>query len=73
MLAYPGYTVQKIKDELTWREVEELAKTWKDHPPTFFQLNKIEQILEKHTGVKFQKMQPTDNELLSKLKEMSWL
>lgn len=28
MQAYPGYTVEKIEEELSYRQVEELSKQW---------------------------------------------
>ena len=74
MLAYPGYTVRGIEDELSWREVDELFKAWEKEPPPFASQKKIAKMIEKWGGFKSQAMKPLAGEALeSKLSELGWM
>lgn len=74
MVAYPGYTVRTIEEELSMREIRALLLCRKKQPTLAVLLNKVEQILEKHTGCRFQSMEPMpDDQLLNVLKGEGWI
>jgi hypothetical protein len=35
MKTYPGYTIKKIEDELSWRVIREMIKCWNKKAPSF--------------------------------------
>ncbi len=57
MLAYPGYTISRIRKELSWRKVEVLLKYCADTPPTVTSTKHIEEILSKVHGLTFTKVE----------------
>ena len=73
MLAYPGYTVEKIREELSWRQIEELMKVWQEHEPSNTRLKKIEEILKKAHGIKYVSRKGKDQDLMTELRGMGWL
>jgi hypothetical protein len=74
MQAYPGYTVRGIEDELSWREVDELFRTWEREPPAFATQKKIAKMIEKWGGFKSQRIAPLGGQALEdKLNELGWL
>lgn len=52
MTAYPAYTVARIDDELSWRQVGVLMKQWSKHPPAHVHLDRIERMIAAATGTK---------------------
>ena len=81
LLAYPGYTLKKIEDELSWRQVEKLFEAWGDEEPEFRIMGKLKAIMEKHTGLKFtekkkRKKAPSrlsSKELVAHLQGRGWI
>lgn len=74
MMAYPGYTVRGIEEELSWREVDELFRTWEREPPAFASQRRIAKMIEKWGGFKSVPARPLGGEqLVEKLGQMGWL
>lgn len=78
MLAYPGYTIKKIEDELSMRQVSLMMDFWQKEPPNFQKLNRIDAILQKGLGVRLVKsggesQKADDTRLLAQVKGMGWL
>ena len=73
MLAYPGYTVEKIREELSWRQIEELMKVWQEYEPSNSRLKNIEEILKKAHGIKYVSRKGKDQDLMTELRGMGWL
>lgn len=74
MLAYPGYTIQCIEDELSWRQVNELMACWQKDPPPFHTERRIMGMLEKMGGFKRLSYKPLGGDKLEeRLKGMGWL
>jgi hypothetical protein len=73
MQAYPGYTIEKIEYELSWRVVNNLMNCWSDRPPLLVRTERIEQMIQKKLGFKFVNKKVSDETLLSELKGMGWL
>jgi hypothetical protein len=71
MIAYPAYTVEGIRRELSWRQVNLLLGYWEDDEPVNITVNRIKEVLCKHTGLKFEKVEKisVDN-LINKLEDM---
>lgn len=53
MMAYPGYTVDKIRAELSIRQIEKLLETWDNYKPDRTYLHRIDQMIQRHTGISF--------------------
>ena len=55
MLAYPGYTIEKIEVEMSWRRVGAMMELWsKDGAePQFQRLQRIADILKKAHGLRY--------------------
>jgi len=69
MIAYPGYTVRKIEDELSPREIKELLATWGETQPVHISLGRVETMLAKVHGFKKKKKNSMgDSGLLGMLK-----
>lgn len=45
MQIYPGYTVRKIEEELSYREIQEMSKYWSKIPPTYANNKIIKELL----------------------------
>ena len=73
MLAYPGYTVEGIKEELSWRQIEELMKMWQANEPSNIKLQRIEEILKRAHGIKYVPRKAKDQNLMDELRGMGWL
>lgn len=73
MLAYPGYTVRGIENELSWREVRLLLDCWDKQPPGYLTDRKAEKVLERAYGVTFAKRQLSSDQLIAKLEGLGWL
>ncbi len=73
MMAYPGYTVQGIEEELSWREVDELFAAWEKEPPAFATQKRIARMIEKWGGFKVAPRPLGGDALLEELNQMGWL
>jgi len=74
MLAYPGYTIQCIEDELSWRQVNELLACWVKDPPQFLTEQRIASMIEKAGGFRRMSYKPLGGDRLEqKLQSMGWL
>ncbi|MBE3088028.1 MAG: hypothetical protein IMZ71_02780 [Chloroflexi bacterium] len=74
MCSYPGYTVRKIEEELSVREVKALFEVTRKRQPTNVLVERIERILEQHTGIRFKNISKLDDAgLLAELKGMEWI
>ena len=62
MKAYPGYTVETIRNGLSWREVELLLRCWHESPGASRTLEKIEMILTKAHGIKWLNTKPNESD-----------
>jgi hypothetical protein len=76
MLAYPGYTIHKIEDELSWRVVKKMMGYWDKELPSFARNKRIEQILK--TGLKVKitetpKGVDADDQLIATFRGQGWL
>lgn len=60
MLAYPGYTISRIDEEITPRRLEHLMKACSKDPPAAMQLAKLNAILCGLMGIKDER--PADDE-----------
>jgi len=73
MIAYPAYTVEGIRRELSWRQVNLLLENWENDEPVSMAIERIKEILSKHTGLKFEKVEKvTVDGLANKLKDMGF-
>jgi len=73
MIAYPAYTVEGIRRELSWRQVNLLLENWENDEPVNFMLSMMKEILMKHTGIKFEKAEKiTVDGLANKLEDMGF-
>jgi len=73
MMAYPGYTVGTIQDELSWRELNLLVSKWEKTPPGSVKIDRIEMMISHYTGIKFQAKKQSSDQLLDQLKGLGWL
>ncbi len=51
MQIYPGYTVTKIEEELSFREIEELSKCWEKMPPNYANVKITKEIIAGYLGI----------------------
>ena len=73
MIAYPAYTVEGIRRELSWRQVNLLLENWENDEPVSMAMERIKEILSKHTGLKFEKVEKvTVDRLANKLEDMGF-
>ena len=52
LLAYPGYTIERIETELSWRQVKRLFSYWEKEPPAAIGIMRISNMLEAKFGLK---------------------
>jgi len=71
MMAYPGYTVGIIQEELSWRQLDLLFAKWEKKPPGSVRIERIEKMISKQTGITFEKK--TSGNLLDQLKGLGWI
>lgn len=50
MQAYAGYTVAKIEEELSFREVDELVKSWEKSVPAFVNIRDLTMLFAGFVG-----------------------
>jgi hypothetical protein len=51
MQSYPGYTRDKINEEFSWREIDELCEWWRKHPPDYHNVDIIKRMIAGYLGV----------------------
>ena len=51
MQIYPGYTVRRIEEELSYREIDELSKTWEENRPMSINLKILNELVAGYMGV----------------------
>ena len=73
MQIYPAYSVRKIEDELSWREVKKLMAISNTKISTNTQINRIEIMVSKYLGVTFEDKIQDDEALINTLKGLGWL
>lgn len=74
MLAYPGYTRDRIRSELSWRDIKDLMDQWEEHPPVFVDVRRSNTMLSKKWGFRWEKRKPLSGQaLVEKLQGMGWL
>jgi len=74
MQVYPAYTIERIEDELSWREVGKLIECWRDGESNFKTLCRIEDMIKKQFGFNKVSSRPLHgDELLNKLTEEGML
>ncbi len=77
MMVYPAYTVARIEDELSWRQVKLLVNCWKEEKPLIVMIDRLEKALLAHvkhqSGIVFQSAKQTDDNLLQGLSEMGFM
>jgi len=49
---YPGYTIESIESDLSWRQVKLLLSCWEEDPPMVLRIEKVESMLEQKFGFK---------------------
>ena len=54
MQIYQGYTIERIDEELTPRQMKNLKAEWKDKPPLYQIMMEINQMLKSLFGIKEQ-------------------
>ena len=71
----PVFVTKYRKEELSWREVEELMAEWKKNPPAFLSLHRLEQMYAKAHGyrVKEKGRRLSGDEAIEALKRQGWL
>jgi len=73
MQIYPAYSVKKIEDELSWREVKKLMAVSNKEIPTNVQITRIALMMGKYLGATFEQSIGGDKELINTIKGMGWL
>jgi len=51
MQIYPGYTIRRIEKELSYREIDELSKTWEENRPMSVNLKILNELVAGYMGV----------------------
>ena len=51
MQIYPGYTLRRIEEELSYREIDELSKTWEENRPMSVNLKILNELVAGYMGV----------------------
>ena len=67
----PAYTVRRIRDELSWRQVNLLIAQGDSQMSSWQLLTRIEKVVVKYTGARFASSRPlTDDELLAAVQDL---
>ncbi len=59
MQIYPGYTVRRIEEELSYRELRELSQTWDKNRPMIVNLKIISEMIAGYFGIEIDTPKPT--------------
>ena len=73
MQIYPAYSVRKIEDELSWREVKKLMAISNNKISTNTRIDRIEIMISKYLGITFEDKIQDDETLINTLKGLGWL
>ncbi len=73
MQIYPAYSVRKIEDELSWREVKKLMEISNAKLSTYIRIARLESMVSKYLGYTFEDKIQDDKTLLNTLKGLGWL
>jgi len=73
MQIYPAYSVKKIEDELSWREVKKLMEISNNKISTNTRIARLEIMVSKYLGFTFEDRIQDDKTLINTLKGMGWL
>jgi len=73
MQIYPAYSVRKIEDELSWREVKKLMEISNNKTSTNTRIARLEIMMSKYLGFTFEDRIQDDKTLLNTLRGMGWL
>ena len=55
MQIYPAYTVARIEEELSYREIEEISKFWAEHPSNYANMRLLKEMFAAFAGIKIDK------------------
>jgi len=73
MQLFPAYSVRKIEDELSWREVKRYMEISNQKITTKTRIDRIENMMEKSLNVSFDDRAQNDEATINLLKGMGWL
>ena len=73
MQIYPAYSVRKIEDELSWREVKKLMEISYIKISTNTRIDRIQIMVSKYLGITFEDKIQDDETLINTLKGLGWL
>lgn len=75
MQVYPAYTINKIEDELTWKDVTEMMSCWDDETTNLKLRQRMDMFFRKVHGLTVEKKNEklTDQALLNNLFQMGLL
>ena len=74
MQIYPAYTIERIENELSWREYGALVNCWRNEESNFKSLYRIEDMIKTKFGFNKVSSQPLHgDELLERLTEEGML
>jgi len=73
MQLYPAYSVRKIEDELSWREVKKLMEISNKEIATNIHIARISSMMEKYLGATFETIEDKHTNLRNTLKGLGWL
>jgi len=73
MQIYPAYSVRKIEDELSLREVKKLMEISNKEIGTNIHIARISSMMKKYLGVTFETIEDKHINLRNTLKGLGWL
>lgn len=76
MQVYPAYTIDKIEDELTWKDVTEMMSCWDDETTSLKLRQRMDMFFREVHGLKVEKKvskKQSDEALLNNLFQMGLL
>jgi len=73
MQLFPAYSVRKIEDELSWREVKRYMEISNQKITTKTRIDRIENMIEKSLNVSFDDRAQNDEATINLLKGLGWL
>lgn len=76
MQVYPAYTIDKIEDELTWKDITEMMSCWDDETTSLKLRQRMDLFFRKVHGLTVEKRKSkkvSDEELLNNLFQMGLL
>lgn len=73
MQIFPAYSIAKIENELSWREVKKLMELSNQKISTNTRIARLEIMMSKYLGFTFEDRIQDDETLINVLKGMGWL